>query len=93
MKMIARRSVQSVVALALVAGAMSLAGCQSAGKGGSMGLANSRCPMMPNCGTKPSVANSVDYKGQKVGFCCGGCIGEWNQLSDSEKHAKLAAVK
>jgi hypothetical protein len=89
MKKIARRS----LVVALIAGAMSLAGCQSASKGGSMGLVNSRCPMMPNCGTKPSVANSVDYKGQKVGFCCGGCIGEWNQLSDSERDAKLAAVK
>lgn len=33
----------------------------------------------------------VDFNGQTVGFCCPGCIEQWNALPDHEKEAKLAA--
>jgi hypothetical protein len=33
-----------------------------------------------------------EFKGQKVGFCCGGCPGTWDKLSDAEKEAKFKAV-
>jgi hypothetical protein len=88
-----RRTVSLAAVAGLLVGGLGLAGCQSAGKGGSMGIVNSRCPMTPNCGKSPTAANSVEHRGERVGFCCGGCISEWNQLSDAERDAKLAAVK
>jgi hypothetical protein len=50
---------------------------------------NANCPMS---GKPVSGANTVSYKGQTVGFCCGNCPNSWAKLSDSEKDAKLAAA-
>ena len=36
---------------------------------------------------------SVDFQGQKVGFCCEKCLGSWNKLDDAGKAAKLAPKK
>jgi hypothetical protein len=33
-----------------------------------------------------------DYKGQKVGFCCGACPPAWDKLTPEQKDAKLKAV-
>ena len=35
------------------------------------------------------------HKGERVGFCCAGCLAKWGALADAEKEAKLAqaAVK
>lgn len=33
---------------------------------------------------------SVDFQGQKVGFCCENCLGKWHKLDDAGKQAKLA---
>jgi hypothetical protein len=30
------------------------------------------------------------HKGQKVGFCCGGCLPAWERLSEAEKDSKLS---
>ena len=32
----------------------------------------------------------VDWNGSTIGFCCPGCIDEWNKLSDTEKTDALA---
>ncbi len=32
----------------------------------------------------------TDYKGQRVGFCCKGCVPKWNALTDAQKDAALA---
>ena len=55
---------------------------------------NGKCPMMGNAFNKASVSPALvrDFKGQKVGFCCGGCPEKWDALSDEDKTAKLATV-
>ncbi len=35
---------------------------------------------------------SVDWDGKTVGFCCPGCVDDWNDLSDDDKSAKLASA-
>jgi len=55
---------------------------------------NSVCPMMggkfnPN---KVDAKLVREYKGQKVGFCCGGCPQKWDKLSNTQKDRKLAAA-
>ena len=84
---------------ALAAGLLlSLPGCDSDDNGDmdtttsapSMGAINETCPMM---GEAVDPGSTTDYKGQKIGFCCDGCVGPWNKLSDAEKDAKLAAMK
>ena len=57
--------------------------------------ANVNCPIMT--GSKINPAKVTDeltrtYKGKKVAFCCAGCPGAWDKLSDDEKDTKLAAV-
>lgn len=57
----------------------------------SMGIVNSKCPMMPEHAAGSSV--TVDYNGQKVGLCCKGCISGWNKLTEAEKADRLAKAK
>jgi len=58
-------------------------------------LANARCPIMGSAINAQTIAANLtrDYKGQKVGFCCGGCPATWDKLSDTQKQAKLTAAK
>jgi len=58
-------------------------------------LANGRCPIMGSPIKADAVTANLtrDYKGQKIGFCCGGCPAAWDKLTDAEKQAKLNAVK
>ena len=55
----------------------------------NMGVINATCPVR---GGKVNQAVNVDYKGQKVGFCCAGCIEGWNEMSDEEKAAFINRV-
>ena len=61
---------------------------------GPVVYANVRCPIMSNPIVPANVTQSLtrEHKGQKVAFCCGGCPGAWDKLSDADKDAKLAAV-
>lgn len=83
-----------------VAGALLAFGCQTktttakaepAQAQASMGLLNSKCPLMPSHPIDKSV--TVDYSGGKVGLCCKGCIKGWNALSDEQKATALAKSK
>jgi hypothetical protein len=74
---------------------------QAAPGGGTMAPAttgvkvvNNRCPMTGTPIDPNNVPASLtrDYKGMKVGFCCGPHPAAWDKLSDAEKDAKLAAV-
>jgi len=58
-------------------------------------LANTRCPIMGSAINAKTIAANLtrDYKGQKIGFCCGGCPATWDKLSDAQKQAKLTAAK
>jgi hypothetical protein len=60
-----------------------------ASSGSSTSFVNARCPIM---GGKPTEALTRDYNGQKVGFCCAMCPGQWDNLSDADKAAKLSKV-
>jgi hypothetical protein len=57
-------------------------------------VVNSICPIMGNPIDKDRVPAdlAVDFHGQKVGFCCGGCPGQWNALTDAQKQEKLQAA-
>lgn len=74
----------AVVAL-LVLGA-----CSTETKGESTEFVNANCPMMGD----PVEADSAvtEWNGKKVGYCCDGCKGKFEALSDAEKTAKLKAT-
>jgi len=76
--------------LALTAAALSVSACQSTkAADASPGIVNSKCPMAPADPIDPKV--TTQYKGQTVGFCCKGCIPDWNSLTDDQKAARLKA--
>ena len=56
---------------------------------------NAVCPLMgsPIKPEKVTASLTREYKGQKVGFCCGGCPEAWDKLTDAQKEAKLAKAK
>ncbi|MBI5722396.1 MAG: hypothetical protein HZA50_00400 [Planctomycetes bacterium] len=59
-------------------------------------VVNTRCPIMSSSKIDPAKvpANLTrEFKGQKVGFCCGGCPSAWDKLTDAEKETKLNASK
>jgi hypothetical protein len=55
-----------------------------------MGIVNTKCPMMLSHAAGTKVV--VDFKGQKVGMCCKGCLPAWNKLNDEQKAEKLKAA-
>lgn len=77
--------------LALLSCFAVMAGCQSSPRN-DLGLMNSRCPMKPDCPLREKVA-VIDYKGGKVGFCCKGCIEEWNQMTPAQQETRLSKVR
>ncbi len=64
------------------------------GKGATRKFANAKCPLMGS----PIIPGKVSDKlirvhGDKlIAFCCAGCPGQWDALSDSAKETKLAKV-
>jgi hypothetical protein len=58
----------------------------------TIAVANAKCPILGGAvnSAKWPVVLTRDYKGQKVGFCCGGCPETWDKLSDADKDKKLA---
>ena len=56
---------------------------------------NAVCPLMgsPIKPEKVTASLTREYKGQNVGFCCGGCPEAWDKLTDSQKEEKLAKAK
>jgi hypothetical protein len=62
--------------------------------GKTVACVNGACPITGNPidPAKVPVSLTRDFKGQKVGFCCGGCPGPWDKLTDEQKTAKLAAA-
>lgn len=57
-------------------------------------VVNNHCPVMGSEIDSKNVPVDLtrDFMGQKVGFCCSGCPGEWDKLSDNEKKEKLEAA-
>ncbi|MHC4983810.1 MAG: hypothetical protein ACYTF6_11685, partial [Planctomycetota bacterium] len=56
------------------------------------GVVNARCPIMGTALNQEAVPPELTriHKGQKVGFCCGGCLPAWERLSEAEKDSKLS---
>ncbi len=52
-----------------------------------MTAVNAHCPIMG--GEVTDDGGRTDWKGKTIGFCCPGCIDEWNELSEDDKEAKL----
>jgi len=85
-----------VIAIALFAVATGCSQKSSTSEGGDSAVAtpavtlvNSVCPMK---GEPVDKTVTVEWNGKTVGFCCADCIPGWNELSDEEKEAKLAAA-
>ena len=55
------------------------------------GFANTKCPIMGSPINPSKVPEGLTrvYKGKKIAFCCGGCPGQWDKLTDAQKDAKL----
>jgi YHS domain-containing protein len=51
------------------------------------GIANGVCPVMGNPVDPTDPDLVVDYKGQRIGFCCGPCRPKF--LKDPEKYMKV----
>jgi DNA repair exonuclease SbcCD ATPase subunit len=54
-------------------------------------FANTTCPIMGSPIDPDKVPENLTrtYQGQKVAFCCGGCPGAWDKLTDAQQDAKL----
>jgi hypothetical protein len=84
--------------LALIASALAslaaLTACQNTTKAETAAAApatvNKVCALMHDHPVDPAL--SVDYKGQKVGFCCDDCKVEWAGMSDAKRDAQLAGA-
>jgi len=71
-----------------------LAACVEHAKAGPAAAAvNVRCPIMGKAIDPDKVPDDLTrtYHGHKVGFCCAGCLTEWDKLTDEQRHEKLGA--
>ncbi|MFO0828105.1 MAG: hypothetical protein U0572_08140 [Phycisphaerales bacterium] len=59
-------------------------------KPGTVTSANYYCVVMLNDPVDPTVTR--EWKGQKVGFCCQGCIKKWDAMTDAQKDAAVTAA-
>ena len=60
-------------------------------KPGTVATVNHYCVIVNDDPVNPDVVR--EYKGQKVGFCCEGCIKDWNAMSDTQKDAAVKAAE
>lgn len=64
-------------------------GMNDGGNVAAMGVVNDTCPIM---GTPvKSTVGTATHEGHEVGFCCPGCVGKWNAMSEDEKDAFVEA--
>lgn len=57
-------------------------------KPGVVTSVNHYCVIMPEDPVNPKVVR--EFKGQTVGFCCKGCLGKWDAMSDAQKSEALS---
>jgi len=91
-------------ALALIVPALMLGACaahkdgctggeccqEPKGNGAAITSVNEYCPVMPEDPVDPTLTR--EFNGQKVSFCCKGCVPTWDAMSDAEKDTKLKAA-
>lgn len=63
--------------------------CRSV-KPGTVTSVNYYCAVVQDDPVDPEVVH--EYKGQRVGFCCPGCIRQWNKMTEAEKDQALATA-
>jgi hypothetical protein len=63
--------------------------CESP-KAGTIVTVNEYCAVNNNDPVDPAIIR--EWKGQKVGFCCKGCLPRWAKMSDAEKDAAVASA-
>lgn len=89
----------SLLAAVTLAGALLVGACQSTSddepmclkrKPGTIVSVNEYCPIVLADPVDPTIV--VEWKGQKVSFCCQGCLPKWDKLSAAEKDAALGAA-
>jgi hypothetical protein len=56
------------------------------------GTVNYYCVMNPDDKVEVN-SPTTTWRGEKIGFCCGGCVGKWNKMTDAQKDAAVAAGK
>jgi hypothetical protein len=56
-------------------------------KPGVLTTVNYYCVVVNDDPVDPEVVR--EYKGQRVGFCCPGCIKRWNAMTDEQKDAAV----
>lgn len=57
--------------------------------GATTASGNKTCPISG----KPVMAGvTASYGDKTVGFCCGGCVGRWNAMTDADKTSKLSGA-
>lgn len=88
----------TITGVALVASlALSACSTKPAGEGeavckdvkpGAVTTANAYCVIMNEDPVDPGLFR--EYKSQRVGFCCKGCLPKWEALTDAQKDAALA---
>jgi hypothetical protein len=59
-------------------------------KPGTIVSVNQYCAIVLDDPVDPAVV--VEWKGQKVGLCCKGCMPKWEKLSEAERDAALATA-
>lgn len=89
----------AVLAITLIGSAAMLGGCQGGPKGedeaacanpkpGTIVTVNQYCAVNNADPVDPSLVR--EWKGQKIGFCCKGCLPQWDKMTDAEKDAAVA---
>jgi hypothetical protein len=56
-----------------------------------MGVLNDSCPISGRP-VDPD-APHASFAGHQIGFCCGGCVGRWDAMSESDRHAFVSRLR
>lgn len=56
-------------------------------KPGVVTSVNHYCAVVNDDPVNPAIVR--EYKGQKVGFCCAGCLPRWDAMTEAQKDAAL----
>ena len=95
-----RRSILSILAVVV---AVSLGACASnhaaddakprckQPKGGTIITVNEYCAVVNDDPVDQAVP-FAEWKGQKIGFCCKGCLPKWNKMTDAEKDSAVSVA-
>ena len=59
------------------------------GQAATMGAANTVCPVSGE--PVDAAIQTVSFQGKEIGFCCNGCVGKFNKMTDAEKAAALGS--